>query len=140
MEDVSGKLIIVTKIELSPFLSGKRDDHCDIRCLLGLTTAARNVRLFIMDATLLLNERYTVSANIFVEMVVWSLPSATLGSKHGFKYRLALVVDGCCVLRYDNEAGKGDHKHIGENEVPYDFTTPKSLLEDFWNDVNHRRF
>jgi hypothetical protein len=49
-----------------------------------------------MDATLLLNERYTVSANIFVEMVVWRLPSATLGSKHCFKYRLAFVVDGCC--------------------------------------------
>ena len=111
-----------------------------LECLSGLTTVVRNVKSFDMDATLLLSERYTISANIFVEMVVWRLPSATLGSKHGFKYRLALVVDGSCVLRYDNEAGKGDHKHIGENEMPYDFTTPKSLLEDFWNDVNHRRF
>lgn len=25
-------------------------------------------------------------------------------------------MDGNCVLRYDNEAGKGDHKHIGDDE------------------------
>lgn len=93
-----------------------------------------------MDADLLLNERYTVSENVFVEMVVWRLPSSVSGSKHGFKYRLALVVDGDCVLRYDNEAGKGDHKHIGEDEMPYEFITPKSLLADFWDDVNNWRF
>jgi len=56
------------------------------------------------------------------------------------EYRLALVVNGNCVLRYDNEAGKGDHKHIGENEIPYIFTTPKALLEDFWNDLDNWRF
>lgn len=93
-----------------------------------------------MDADILLNERYTVSENVFVEMVVWRLPSSVSGSKHGFKYRLALVVDGDCVLRYDNEAGKGDHKHIGEDEMPYEFITPKSLLADFWDDVNNWRF
>jgi hypothetical protein len=73
-------------------------------------------------------------------MVVWRLPTSVSGSKHGFKYRLALVVDGNCVLRYDNEAGKGDHKHIGEDEMPYEFITPKSLLADFWDDVNNWRF
>jgi len=105
-----------------------------------LTTAIRRVILSTMDADLLLNERYTVSENVFVEMVVWRLLSSVSGSKHGFKYRLALVVDGDCVLRYDNEAGKGDHKHIGEDEMPYEFTTPKSLLADFWDDVNNWRF
>ena len=92
-----------------------------------------------MNAILLLNERHTVSENAFIEMVVWQVPSSASGSKHDFKYRLALVVDGTCVLRYDNEAGKGDHKHMGEHEVPYAFTTPRSLLEDFWDDVDHWR-
>jgi hypothetical protein len=32
---------------------------------------------------------------------------------HELWYRLALVVGGKCVLRYDNEAGKGDHRHVG---------------------------
>ncbi len=74
-----------------------------------------------MRATLMLKERHILSGNAFVEMVVWLLPSPLSGSRHAFKYRLALVVDGVCVLRFDNESGKGDHKHIGENEVPYVF-------------------
>jgi hypothetical protein len=41
-----------------------------------------------------------------------------------------------CVLRYDNEAGKGDHKHVGESETPYGFTTPAALIADFWRDVD----
>ena len=92
-----------------------------------------------MNAEQMINERHVVSENAFVEMVVWRLPSPVLGSYHGFKYRLALVVKDCCVLRYDNEAGKGDHKHVGENEIPYVFTTSKALLDDFWNDVDNWR-
>lgn len=92
-----------------------------------------------MDATLLLSERHAISEDAFVEMVVWRLPSPLPGSHHGFKYRLALVVDGQCVLRYDNESGKGDHKHEGDEEVPYVFTTPQALLDDFWRDVERWR-
>ena len=92
-----------------------------------------------MNAEQMINERHVVSENAFVEMVVWRLPSPVLGSYHGFKYRLTLVVKGCCVLRYDNEAGKGDHKHVDENEIPYVFTTPQALLDDFWNDVENWR-
>lgn len=57
------------------------------------------------------------------------------GSEHSFKYRLACIVDDVCLLRYDNEAGKGDHKHLGAREVPYVFTTLDQLVEDFWADV-----
>ncbi len=92
-----------------------------------------------MNTDLMLNERHAVSENAFVEMMVWHLPSHVSGSHHGFKYRLALVVNGQCVLRYDNEAGKGDHKHMGEDEIPYVFTTPQALLDDFWSDVDNWR-
>ena len=92
-----------------------------------------------MKATLFLRERRVVSENAFVELVVWQVPSPVPGSAHSFKYRLAFVVNGVCVLRYDNEAGKGDHKHVGEEQMPYLFTTPAQLLEDFWNDVDHWR-
>lgn len=92
-----------------------------------------------MNAKLMLNDRHTISETAFVEMVVWHLPSPTPGSGHSFKYRLALVVNGICVLRYDNEAGKGDHKHCGNEEIPYRFMTPQILLEDFWQDVDNWR-
>lgn len=88
-----------------------------------------------MKARLLLRQRKVISANAFAELVVWQLPAAVSGSAHAFKYRLAFVVDGVCVLRYDNESGKGDHRHIGKRETPYQFTTPEKLLSDFWNDV-----
>jgi hypothetical protein len=39
------------------------------------------------------------------------------------------------VLRYDNEAGKGDHRHIGTKEVSYSFSTLEMLQDDFWKDV-----
>ena len=92
-----------------------------------------------MNAKLMLNERHIISEVAFVEMVVWLLSSPLSKSQHSFKYRLALVVEGNCVLRYDNEPGKGDHKHIGDDEIPYLFTTPKALLKDFWNDVDNWR-
>jgi hypothetical protein len=67
--------------------------------------------------------------------VIWQLSQPLPGSAHGYKYRLAMVVDETCVLRYDNETGKGDHIHLGEREVPYHFTTLDQLVEDFWADV-----
>ncbi len=88
---------------------------------------------------MMLNQRQTISERAFVEMVVWRVPSPGSGSSHGFKYRLAFVVNGSCVLRYDNEEGKGDHKHIAGREVPYVFTTPSALLDDFWNEVDNWR-
>jgi len=87
----------------------------------------------------MLSERRIVAENAFVEMVVWRLPSPLSGSRHSYKYRLALVVDGCCVLRYDNEAGKGDHRHEVGKETSYVFTTPQALLDDFWNEVDNWR-
>ncbi len=88
-----------------------------------------------MKAELLLRERQVLTATAFVELVVWRLPQPAPGSTHGFKYRLALVVDGDCVLRYDNESGKGDHKHVAGREVAYRFRGLAALQDDFWADV-----
>ena len=35
------------------------------------------------------------------------------------KYRLAFVVEEACVVRYDNERSKGDHRHYGDTEESY---------------------
>jgi hypothetical protein len=91
-----------------------------------------------MDAELMIDERHVLAENAFVDIVVWCLPRSVRGSAHRFKYRLALVENGVCVLRYDNEAGKGDHRHVGNTEQRYDFTTPEALLAEFWRDVDMR--
>ena len=88
-----------------------------------------------MKAELLQKSRVKLSPRRFADIVIWQVPASVPGSTHGFKYRLALVVEGVCALRYDNEAGKGDHKHLGEREVPYGFTTLDQLVDDFWADV-----
>lgn len=89
-----------------------------------------------MKAELLLDERYVLDEDVFVEIVIRRLPGAVPAPAHRYKYRLALVEDGVCALRYDNEAGKGDHRHIGDGELHYSFSTPEDLLNDFWNDVD----
>src|SRR3984957_2570318 len=89
-----------------------------------------------MKAELLLRERQQLTIDAFVELRIWRLPQPMRGSVHEYKYSLAYVVSGECVLRYDNEAGKGDHKHLGAVEMAYRFTTPSQLLADFWRDVD----
>jgi len=88
-----------------------------------------------MKAELIARERLWLADGVKVEIVVWRLPRALPGSQHRFKYRLALVSHGLCVLRYDNEAGKGDHKHVDEREVPYRFIDLDTLQADFKADV-----
>jgi Family of unknown function (DUF6516) len=93
--------------------------------LLSLTTA-RVVIPNIMRAKLIQRTRRKIDESAFFEVVVWELPRPVPGSSHPFKYRLALVVNGECVMRCDNERGKGDHRHIGDREEPIEFTTPEA--------------
>ena len=69
-----------------------------------------------------------------VEMVVWTLSRPTAERPHGLKYRLYCGRGRACLVRYDNEAGKGDHRHYGEREEAYFFESLEKLLEDFRND------
>jgi hypothetical protein len=88
-----------------------------------------------MKAVPIQKERIHLGDDRFVEVAIWSVPAPIPPTTHGYKYRLAFVVGGACVVRYDNERGKGDHKHIGVLETDYAFTTLDRLIEDFWADV-----
>ncbi len=90
-------------------------------------------------AGLLLKERRVLGEDRFADVVIWRVPKKISGSAHDFKYRLALVVDEVCVLRFDNEAGKGDHKHVGAEQMSYEFTTLEQLAADFWQAVEDWR-
>lgn len=70
------------------------------------------------------------------EMVIRRLHSPVPGCRHPFKYRFFFGTDaGTCLVRYDNERGKGDHKHLGDIEVPYPFRTLESAFADFLADI-----
>ena len=88
-----------------------------------------------MQARLILKTRRHIGEAMFADLVIWRVPEPLRGSPHPFKYRLAFVADGICVMRYDNEAGKGDHKHIGAEEHPYVFQSIEKLLLDFDADM-----
>lgn len=95
--------------------------------------------LYNMQAMPILDDRYPQGDNAFVAVRVFKVPAAVRGSAHRFKYSLAYVVDGVCVLRFDNEPGKGDHFHRGDVETAYAFTSLERLLADFWAAVDDWR-
>lgn len=71
-----------------------------------------------------------------IEVVIRHLSEPLPGSAHPYKYRLFCgQSDGSCIVRYDNERGKGDHRHVAEKEEPYSFFTLCKLIKDFESDV-----
>lgn len=70
-----------------------------------------------------------------VEMVIWQLPKSSSERPHGLKYRLYYGKDNERVVGYDNEHGKGDHKHIYNTEKRYRFTSVEKLIADFLADI-----
>jgi hypothetical protein len=88
-----------------------------------------------MKAIPLIRRRVVLAADAFAEVVVWRVHAPVTPASHLFKYRLAYIVGSECVLRYDNERGKGDHRHVGSAETVYAFTTPEQLMADFEADV-----
>ena len=67
-----------------------------------------------------------------IEVVIWHLSEPLPGSTHPYKYRLFYgKADGSCIVRYDNERGKGDHRHVADHEETYVFSTLHQLIEDF---------
>lgn len=88
-----------------------------------------------MKAIEFIRTRIAFSETTFAELVLWQVPKPVAGSTHGFKYRLAYVVGGVCVVRYDNEVDKGDHRHFNGKESAYIFKTPDKLIADFQRDI-----
>jgi hypothetical protein len=66
-----------------------------------------------------------------LEVVIWKVPKPVPPTEHGYKYSAVYVVDGVCIVGFDNERGKGDHCHMDGKELPYTFTSVDQLLEDF---------
>ncbi len=66
------------------------------------------------------------------ELKVWRVPKSG-AYPVGVKFSLFLVSDGQILVGMDNHKPKGPHLHLGEQEVPYEFTNEASLIVDFWD-------
>lgn len=86
-------------------------------------------------AELLFSQRIDYDDGSIVEMVIWRVPSPVPPSRHDLKYSLFYGRTGVREVGYDNERGKGDHRHVRGVEMTYRFSTVEQLMVDFWADV-----
>lgn len=92
-----------------------------------------------MKADLLFHQRIDYDDGAIVEMKIWRVPKPVPPASHGLKYSLFYGHPGFRVVGYDNERGKGDHRHVGDAEKRYAFSTVEQLMADFWADVHLAR-
>jgi Family of unknown function (DUF6516) len=85
----------------------------------------------VPKAEKLLDVRVELDGGFLLALRLWRTASPVPPSTHSFKYALFYGRSGERWVLFDNERGKGDHKHILEAETPYQFTTPDKLIEDF---------
>lgn len=90
-------------------------------------------------AELLRYEKLRYDNGAILEVTLWMVPMPVRGSRHSFKYSLFYGINGQRLVGYDNEAGKGDHRHYREHEEAYVFTSFTQLLADFLADVGELR-
>ena len=87
-------------------------------------------------AKLLFEDRVSYPDGAILEMRTWQLPESDTERPHGLKYSLFFGRDGQRIISYDNERGKGDHRHYRDREEPYAFSTMEQMMADFLDDVN----
>lgn len=89
----------------------------------------------IQKASKIEHTRLDLGNGLIVEIKIWKLPIPTDERPHGLKYSLFFGRDGERIVGYDNEVGKGDHRHYRTKEEPYAFKSMEQLFVDFWADV-----
>jgi hypothetical protein len=89
----------------------------------------------MVAATPIQNRRLLLRNGAIIQIRIWKLPAGNDERPHGFKYSLFYGRPGERIVGYDNERGKGDHRHYRDCEELYAFTTMEKLIADFWADV-----
>ena len=93
------------------------------------------IKYHMVKATLIFRDKAVLPDGGIVEMTIWQLPAPEPGRSHGLKYSLFYGRAGERIVGYDNETGKGDHRHYRKREEPYAFTDVETLVADFLADI-----
>lgn len=88
-----------------------------------------------MVGLLVIRERVVFEDGAILEIKVWQVPQPVPPSRHSLKYSLFYGYRGKRLVGYDNERGKGDHRHYDKREDAYIFVSIEQLLADFRADV-----
>jgi len=88
-----------------------------------------------MKAEPIENRKLLLESGAIIQIRIWRLPQTDPERPHGLKYSLFYGRPGERIVGYDNEAGKGDHRHYRDCEEPYVFVSFRQLVLDFWADV-----
>ena len=94
---------------------------------------------YMPQAMLIFKEKLVFPDRAIMEGVIWQLPQNSSERPHGLKYRLYYGKNGKRIIGYDNERGKGDHRHYYDKEYTYRFLTVEQLITDFLADVRSER-
>jgi hypothetical protein len=92
-----------------------------------------------MKAVLAFYDKQVLPDGAIVEMKIWEVAIPVAGRALKLKYSLFYGVKGERLVGYDNERGKGDHRHIEDRQERYVFKTAELLMADFLPDVRRLR-
>jgi hypothetical protein len=92
-----------------------------------------------MKGVLAFYDKQVLPDGAIVEMKIWQLAKPVRSSAHKLKYSLFYGFPGKRLVAYDNEPGKGDHRHFEGEEAAYNFRTVEKLMADFLADVRRLR-
>ena len=87
------------------------------------------------SAALIDDRKIVLDDGAIIQIRIWRLPEQPRERPHRLKYSLFYGRPGERIIGYDNEAGKGDHRHYRQIEEPYVFVSLERLIADFENDV-----
>jgi len=114
--------------------------HSALFCISLVSLLIDVIIVNMAKATKIFQRKIEFADGCILQGVIWLLPDKPVfGSYHQYKYRLYYGCSGKRDIGYDNERGKGDHRHYGDHEEPYLFSTPETLLDDFFADVMNYR-
>jgi len=87
------------------------------------------------QALLIMDRKLHLDDGTIIQMKVWRLPASSPERPHGLKYSLFFGRPGERIIGYDNEAGKGDHRHYRDREETYRFVSLERMIRDFEADI-----
>ena len=91
-----------------------------------------------MNARLIYHVKEIAADGDIIEIKIWQVPKSK-DKPHGMKYSFAYIPEGKRLVGYDNAEGKWDHKHVGDQEIPYEFKNVDQLFADSYQDIMELR-